>query len=74
MTSIIGVVGALFRSAIRVAYPGLSQLSPIVQPSTSSKFGDYKCVAPMSIAQVIILIILSAMVTMTLCAIIVYRY
>ena len=25
MTSIIGVVGALFRSAIRVAYPGLSQ-------------------------------------------------
>ena len=53
MTSIIGVVSALFRSAIRVAYPGLSQLSSIVQPSNSIKFGDYKCTAPMSIAQVI---------------------
>ena len=53
MTSMIGVVGALLRSAIRVAYPGLSQLSSIVQPSNGIKFGDYKCVAPMSIAKVI---------------------
>ena len=52
MTNVLGVIDALFRSAIRVAYPSFTQAKSIVQPSAGGKFGDYKCVASMQIAQV----------------------
>lgn len=50
MTNVLGVVGALFRSAIRKAYPSFTQTQDIVQ--RSAKFGDYQCVAAMPIANV----------------------
>ena len=53
MTNVLTVINGLFSTAIRSLYPGYANLKAIVQPSAlSGKFGDYKCVAAMSIAQV----------------------
>ena len=53
MTNVLTVVNGLFATAVRSLYPSYANLRAIVQGSaTSGKFGDYKCVAAMSIAQV----------------------
>ena len=53
MTNVLTVVNGLFATAIRSLYPSYTNLRAIVQASAASgKFGDYKCVAAMSIAQV----------------------
>lgn len=52
MTNVLRVVGGLFTTPIRSLYPGFSQFKGIVQGS-GGKFGDYKCIAAMQIAQVI---------------------
>ena len=53
MTNVLGVVNGLFSTAIRSLYPGYTHLRGVVQGSGGgSKFGDYKCIAAMSISQV----------------------
>ena len=52
MTSVQGVINALFRTAIRQAYPTLSVGSSVVQALSDLKFGDYKCPSSMGLAQV----------------------
>ena len=51
MTNVLGVVNSLFSAAIRSVYPNYTSLKGVVQGS-GGKFGDYKCVAAMSISQV----------------------
>lgn len=51
MTNILRVVNGVFTFAIRSLYPGISELKATTQYS-GSKFGDYKCMAAMPIAQV----------------------
>lgn len=51
MTNVLGVISGLFATAIRGLYPGYTHLKGVVQGS-GGKFGDYKCVAAMSISQV----------------------
>lgn len=51
MTNILRVVNGVFTHAIRSLYPGVPELKATVQYS-GSKFGDYKCMAAMPIAQV----------------------
>lgn len=53
MTSVLSIVNALFRSAVRHAYPTFSLTKPIVQSSSSERFGDYKCTVAMPIAQLL---------------------
>lgn len=53
MTNVQGVVNGLFKSAIRLAYPGIAAgPSTVVQALNDLKFGDYKCATSMSLAQV----------------------
>lgn len=51
MTNVLRIVNGVFTSAIRSVYPGCTELNATVQHS-GSKFGDYKCMAAMPIAQV----------------------
>lgn len=52
MTNVQAVVTALFRTAIGQSYPMYSKTKALVTPSTTERFGDYKCIAAMPIAQV----------------------
>ena len=52
MTNVQAVVTALFRTAIAETYPMYSKTKTIVTPSNAERFGDYKCIAAMPIAQV----------------------
>ena len=53
MTNVLQIVQSVFSTAIKAAYPGFSPAKGIVQSSGSGgKFGDYKCMAAMPIAQV----------------------
>ena len=51
-TNILRVVNGVFSHAIRSLYPGVPELKAAVQYS-GSKFGDYKCMAAMPLAQVL---------------------
>ena len=51
MTNVLRVVNGIFTYAIRSLYPLCPELNSTVQYS-GSKFGDYKCMAAMPIAQV----------------------
>ena len=51
MTNVLNVVNSVFTTAIRSLYPGFTTKG-IVQGSSGGKFGDYKCIAAMSISQV----------------------
>ena len=53
MTNVQAVINGLFKSAIRLAYPGMAEgPGTVVQALSDLKFGDYKCPASMSLAQV----------------------
>ena len=53
MTNVLQIVHSVFSTAIKASYPGFSPAKGIVQSSGSGgKFGDYKCMAAMPIAQV----------------------
>ena len=54
MTNVLGVINGLFTTAIRGLYPGHTHLMKgVVQSSgPGGRFGDYKCIAAMSISQV----------------------
>ena len=53
MTNVLQSVHSVFSTAIKAAYPGFSLAKGIVQASgPGGKFGDYKCMAAMPIAQV----------------------
>ena len=55
MTNVLGVLNGLFSTAIRGLYPSCyKSLKGVVQGASGagSKFGDYKCIAAMSISQV----------------------
>ena len=51
MTNVLQIVHSVFSTAIKSAYPGFSPVKGMVQGS-GGKFGDYKCMAAMPIAQV----------------------
>ena len=59
MTNVLHIVNGLFTTAIRAAYPSFTQLKGTVQGS-GGKFGDYKCMAAMPIAQVSVYCTISA--------------
>ena len=50
MTNVLSEINREFRLVISEAFPGLEVPNGTVQ--SSAKFGDYKCTAPMLIAQV----------------------
>ena len=53
MTNVLQIVHSVFSTAVKAAYPGFSPAKGMVQSSGSGgKFGDYKCMAAMPIAQV----------------------
>ena len=53
MANVLQIVSSVFSTAIKSAYPGFSIPRGMVQSSGSGgKFGDYKCMAAMPIAQV----------------------
>lgn len=52
MTSVLKAVNDLFATAIQEAFPTLDLQNGMVQGSSGTRFGDYKCTAPMTIAQV----------------------
>ena len=51
MTNVLSVINGVFTHAIRNLYPEFGQLKNVLQYS-GAKFGDYKCMAAMPIAQV----------------------
>ena len=51
MTNVLQIVNSVFSTAIKAAYPGFTPMKGTVQGS-GGKFGDYKCLAAMPIAQV----------------------
>jgi arginyl-tRNA synthetase len=54
MTNVLQIVHSVFSTAIKASYPGFSPAKGIVQSSGSGgKFGDYKCMAAMPIAQML---------------------
>ena len=50
MTNVLSVVNGLFTRTVRTLYPEFTQLKNTVQ--NSAKFGDYKCMVAMPLAQV----------------------
>ena len=53
MTNVLQMVHSIFSTAIKTAYPAVSPSKGVVQGlGSKSKFGDYQCMAAMSIAQV----------------------
>ena len=52
MNSVLNEVSRLFLSAIKEAFPGIDLPNGIVQASPGGRFGDYTCLAPMTISQV----------------------
>ena len=52
MSSVLKAVNDLFFSAIQEAFPAVDLQNGMVQGSSGTRFGDYKCTAPMTIAQV----------------------
>lgn len=51
MTNVLQIVNSVFSTAIKAAYPGFTLAKGTVQGS-GGRFGDYKCMAAMPIAQV----------------------
>lgn len=51
--NVCGKLTEIFRTALRVAYPALTNAPVAVQPSQVEKFGDYQCNSAMIIAQVL---------------------
>ncbi|XP_030836351.1 arginine--tRNA ligase, cytoplasmic-like [Strongylocentrotus purpuratus] len=49
--NVCGKLTEIFRTALRVAYPALTNAPVAVQPSQVEKFGDYQCNSAMIIAQ-----------------------
>ena len=52
MSSALKAVNDLFFSAIQESFPAVDLQNGMVQGSSGTRFGDYKCTAPMTIAQV----------------------
>ena len=55
MTNVLQIVNSVFSTAIKAAYPGFPLAKGTVQGSgqgSGGRFGDYKCMAAMPIAQV----------------------
>ena len=53
MTNVLQIINSVFSTAVKAAYPKFTLAKSTVQNSGSrGKFGDYKCMAAMPIAQV----------------------
>lgn len=53
MTNVLQIVNSIFSTAIKTAYPGFTSVKGTIQGSgPGGKFGDYKCMVAMPIAQV----------------------
>ncbi len=52
MTNVLKVVNGVLSRTIRGLYPEYNQLKNAIQHSGGGKFGDYKCMVAMPIAQV----------------------
>lgn len=52
MTNVKAVISAFFKTALRGAYPTYYTSKPIVQNSGAERFGDYKCIVAMPLANV----------------------
>lgn len=53
MTNVFQIVNSIFSTAIKAAYPGFTSVKGTIQGAgPAGKFGDYKCMAAMPIAQV----------------------
>ena len=61
MTDIRATLNQTFISAIKDLYPDLEVTKSVIEVATDEKFGDYKCLAAMTVTQVIILNLMSAL-------------
>ena len=52
MTNVRSVITAIFRTALCKCYPSFNSTRAIIQASGAERFGDYKCVAAMPLANV----------------------
>lgn len=52
MTNMKSVISAMFKTALRTAYPAHVINTTLVQHSGGERFGDYKCTAAMPLSQV----------------------
>ena len=52
MTSVKGVLTALFKTSIYKCYPTFNIGKGIIKESGAERFGDYKCLAAMALAKV----------------------
>ena len=52
MTNVRSVITAIFRTALCKCYPSFNTTRAIIQTSGAERFGDYKCVAAMPLANV----------------------
>lgn len=66
MTNVAGVVSALFKTALRKTYPLFTSNKSIIQRNDALRFGDYKCTAAMSVAQVRDTPVINAIIIMIL--------
>ena len=57
MTNVKAVVTAFFKTALRQSYPLFSTTKVIVQSYGFERFGDYKCVAAMSLSNVSVVVV-----------------